>query len=154
MSAPLLLCDAMLGKLARWLRLLGYDTAYEADVADDTLLARAAAEGRILLTRDAALATRAPRALRVRSLEPEEQLREALRGLGLQPDPALLLSRCSVCNAPLLEATRAEAEGHVPASVLPRHERYWRCPRCARWYWRGTHAQRFEESLRALGGLM
>ncbi|HEV8360530.1 MAG TPA: Mut7-C RNAse domain-containing protein [Candidatus Thermoplasmatota archaeon] len=148
-----LLCDEMLGRLARWLRLLGLDVAYVQHVHDDELLRVAAAEDRLLLTRDEALAARAGgRAVLVRALEPEEQLREVVRSLALAPDPAAIMSRCSLCNALLVAATRDQAAPHVPASVAAAHERYWRCPACDRYYWRGTHAVRIEAVLRDLAG--
>ena len=146
------LCDEMLGRLARWLRLLGLDVAYVQHVDDATLLRVAEVEGRFLLTRDEALAAAAgpERALRVHALEPDAQLREVALALGLRPDPALLLSRCSLCNASLLAATRAESEGHVPPWVWEAHEPSWRCPGCGKFYWRGTHTARIEDVLRSL----
>lgn len=145
-----LLCDEMLGKLARWLRLLGLDTAYLQGVDDAELLRAAEAEGRVLVTRDAALATAAgARGVLVRALEPEAQLREVVQALGLRPDPALVMSRCSVCNAPLVEASAAQAS-RAPPSVAATHTRYWSCPSCERLYWRGTHAERIEAMARAL----
>lgn len=146
-----LLCDEMLGRLARWLRLLGLDVAYVQHVDDATLLRVAAAEGRLLLTRDEALARAAQgQAVLVKALEPEAQLREVVLALGLKPDAAVMLSRCSLDNAALEEATKADAEGHVPPGVFAAHERYWRCPACARFYWRGTHTERIEAVLKAL----
>lgn len=152
MSLPRLMCDEMLGRLARWLRLLGVDTACLKGVDDDAILAAAQREGRVLLTRDVALAARMPGALLVRALEPEAQLREAVQALGLQPDRARLMTRCSLCNAELVRAGRAEAEGHVPEAAFASHEAYWRCPGCRKWYWRGTHAVRIEERLLSPAG--
>jgi hypothetical protein len=104
------------------------------------------------LTRDAALAARRPQgALPVKALEPEQQLREVARALGLRADPSLLMTRCSLCNALLARASRTEAERHVPASVSATHEEYWRCTGCGKWYWRGTHAERIETFLLGLG---
>jgi uncharacterized protein len=147
-----LLCDEMLGRLARWLRLLGLDVAYVQHVDDAELLRLADAEDRLLLTRDEALATRAgpERALRVRTLEPDAQLREVALALGLRPDPGLLLSRCSLCNTSLAPVTRAQAEGSVPPAVLASHDQFWTCPGCLKFYWRGTHTARIEEVLRGL----
>lgn len=151
---PRLACDEMLGKLARWLRLLGYDTTYARGRSDDEVLAAAHGEGRLLLTRDAALAARAPagQALLVRSLASEEQLREVLAALPAPPGAALRLGRCTLCNTALAQASRAEAEGNVPPSVWAAHSAYWRCPACQHYYWRGTHAARIEAQLRALLG--
>lgn len=149
-----LVCDEMLGRLARWLRLLGHDVHYVQHVEDEALLRGALAEDRLLLTRDAGLVARAPpgKALFVQALDPEQQLREVAKALGLSPDPSLLLNRCSLCNTPLEAASRAEAEasGGVPPAVLASHDTYWRCPGCGKLYWRGTHVERIEATLRAL----
>jgi hypothetical protein len=147
-----LLCDEMLGKLARWLRLLGHDAAYLQGLEDAALLALALAEDRLLLTRDAGLAARAPagRVFLVKALEPEDQLREVVRGLDL--GPAEPLSRCSVCNVPLRQAGVEEARDRVPPAVLATHAQYWACPACARLYWKGTHVERIEAMARALEG--
>lgn len=146
---PPLLCDEMLGQLARWLRLLGLDVAYLTGVHDDVLVAAAREQARVLLTRDVALAARVPGSLLVRSLDPAEQLREVLGTLG-PVDPALRMTRCSVCNALLEAVPRIAVEGRVPPSVWATQEAYWRCPHCARVYWRGTHAAAIEEALRGV----
>lgn len=147
-----LLCDEMLGKLARWLRLLGLDVAYVQGVGDAELLRRAGEVGRLLLTRDAALAAQAPpgSALRVQALEPEAQLREVVRALALPVRPERILTRCSVCNTPLLPARAEEVQDRVPPAVRAAERAYWRCPGCGRAYWRGTHVERIEAALRDL----
>lgn len=145
-----LLCDEMLGRLARWLRLAGLDVAYLQGVHDDVLAQTAREQGRILVTRDAALAARVPGSVLLRALDTDEQLAEVLAALPAKPDPALLLRRCSVCNTPLEAAPRAAVEGHVPPSVWAAQQAYWRCPGCARVYWRGTHARRIEAVLKEL----
>ena len=147
-----LLCDEMLGRLARWLRLLGHDVAYLQGLDDDALLAQAVAEARLLLTRDAALAARAPpgQALLVRALEPEAQLAEVAQALPGVVAEAAELSRCSLDNALLAPLPRAQAEGRVPPSVWATRDEYWACPACHRVYWRGTHAARIAATLAAL----
>jgi diguanylate cyclase (GGDEF)-like protein len=117
-SMPLrLLADEMLGRLARWLRLLGYDTLYETGLSDHQLAARARHEDRVLLTRDRELARRKGiRCLLVRSQELEEQLEQVIDTLGApaaESEP-----RCSSCNAQLISISRQEASLHVPAFVL------------------------------------
>ncbi|MCA1814468.1 MAG: Mut7-C RNAse domain-containing protein [Halobacteriales archaeon] len=147
-----LLCDAMLGKLARWLRLLGFDTAYPGgDAHDDTLAAQARAEQRVLLTRDVALAQRVPRSVLLRSKDPEAQLREALLALGA-PDPALRLTRCTLCNEPLRPA-KPEEQARAPPSVRDGVSAYRTCPSCGQLYWRGTHVAAIERALRGLDAM-
>ena len=148
---PRVLCDEMLGRLARWLRLLGVDAAYVQGVTDDALLAEALRDARLLLTRDVALAARArDAALLVKALEPEAQVREVAAALGLAFDPALQMTRCSLCNGALVAASAEEARPHVPPAVAAAHAAYWRCPGCGKHYWRGTHAARIEATLRGL----
>jgi len=132
-----LLCDHMLGSLARWLRFMGHDTAYPEPGPDRTLIERADAEGRILLTRDKELAGRAPGAVLIRSDRLEEQIREVATVLPLRViDP---LSRCSICNETLLAVSGDAVEAIVPERVRSRHRAFWQCPSCHRVYWRGSH---------------
>ena len=132
-----LLCDHMLGSLARWLRFMGYDTAYPEPGPDRVLIERAGAEGRILLTRDKELAARAPGAVQVRSDRLEEQIREVAAVLPLRLiDP---LSRCSICNEALVAVSGEAVESLVPEGVRSRHRAFWQCPSCHRVYWRGSH---------------
>jgi uncharacterized protein with PIN domain len=132
-----LLCDHMLGTLARWLRFMGYDTAYPGPLDDTELLLLADREDRVLLTRDKELASRSAAAIRVRSDDLEEQIREVASALELKVvDP---LSRCSLCNAVLVAARKEDVTDRVPAGVRARHETFWRCPSCGRVYWQGSH---------------
>lgn len=140
-----LLCDHMLGTLAKWLRFMGYDTEYPGPLGDNELLALAKREGRVLLTRDKELAGRSAEAIRVRSDDLEEQVREVASRLGLKViDP---LSRCSLCNAVLVRASLQEVGDLVPEGVRARHDIFWRCPTCGRVYWQGSHWDRMVERL-------
>lgn len=141
-----LLADGMLGRLARWLRLLGYDTVYENHADDLELARRARAEGRILLTRDRALAARRGlRALLIESEDVQEQVRQVVETLGPPPNPAL--SRCSVCNTPLEPAAPQQVADRVPPYVLQTQERFGICPECGRVYWAGTHLEHMRRYL-------
>ncbi|MGC9083484.1 MAG: Mut7-C RNAse domain-containing protein [Anaerolineae bacterium] len=143
-----LLADGMLGRLARWLRLLGYDTAYENDTDDLELARRARAEGRILLTRDRALAARRGlQTLLIESERVQEQVRQVVETLGPPPNPAL--SRCSLCNVPLEPATPQQVADRVPPYVLQTQKRFGVCPLCRRVYWSGTHLQHMRRYLGA-----
>lgn len=148
-STPSFLSDHMLGTLARWLRLLGFDTAYpEPPQDDDALLDRMDTEGRILLTRDRDLADRGgSRALYVASDDLDVQVLSVLRAFNLSPaDP---LSRCSLCNAPLEEADKGSVEGEVPVGVFESQERFWRCRSCGQIYWQGSHWERIGRKISA-----
>lgn len=142
-----LLADGMLGRLARWLRLLGYDTAYENDADDLYLARRARAEGRVLLTRDRALAARRGlRTLLIESEALEEQVRQVWQTLGPPPDPAL--SRCSLCNLSLKPASREEVAGRIPPYVLRTQTEFRICPGCGRVYWPGTHLEQMRRQMK------
>lgn len=142
------MADAMLGRLARWLRILGFDTAYEAHIADEELVRRATAEGRIVLTRD----RRLPHEWRISGVHvlhtetPLAQLDELERALRLSPD-ARPFTRCGSCNTPLLEAERGEVADALPDRVLQAHDRFRRCPTCQRVYWSGSHVDRIQRIL-------
>ncbi len=142
-SPPRFIADAMLGRLARWLRLLGLDTVYEADIADAEIVRRGVTEGRIILSRDRAL----PVEWRVSDLylvdaeRPLEQLREVAERFGLA-EGMQILTRCSQCNAQLLPASRNDAAGHVPPRVLHNEQSFMHCPTCGRFYWSGSHVKR------------
>jgi hypothetical protein len=131
--------DVMLGRLARWLRALGYDTLYFRDAADARLLGIALRERRRLLTRDAALARRAREAgLLVRAEALDAQLREVMAACGL--DGRAPLSRCLECNGLLAERAPAEVRDSVPPYTLATQRVFWACAGCARVFWAGTHA--------------
>ena len=140
------LADNMLGRLATWLRLLGYDTAYLPE-ADDPALARIArAEDRVLLTRDVELTRRrGVRFVLIESEKIEEQLRQVFHALGLTARQAF--SRCAECNTPLDAATKETVRDAVPPYVFQTQERFLRCPHCQRVYWRGTHWARMVEQM-------
>ena len=149
-GAPRFLADAMLGRLAKWLRILGYDAEYFPG-EDDDLLRLARREGRILLTRDTRLLHRRPLPphLFIRSDHVMEQLRQIVAALHLNP-AAPPAHRCACCNAVLEPRHKAEVVGRVPDFVWSRHEAFWECPGCRRIYWAGTHRQRMQEAIRAL----
>lgn len=146
-----LLADGMLGSLAKWLRILGYDTAYDNAAPDPALARRARAEGRVLLTRDRELSRRSGlRTLLIHSETLEEQIREVRAALGPPPEPAL--TRCSVCNTTLTPLAREEAAERVPPYVLRTHETFHYCPTCDQVYWAGSHVRAMRRRIEGLAG--
>jgi len=138
--------DGMLGSLARWLRILGYDTDYANQRDDRELVRIARAEGRVLLTRDRELAgRRGVYALLIESQSLDEQLAQVTSAFPLPPGSHA--ARCPVCNAALVEATREEVADRAPAYVLQQHQRFLRCPGCGRIYWRGSHWENMQARL-------
>lgn len=134
------LCDHMLGTLAKWLRFLGYDTAYPGPLDDNGLKSLAAQEQRILLTRDHELSGRVPGALYIESDDLDEQFVQVVGGFHLTAEDAL--TRCSVCNVPIDSVPKEDAKGRVPNGVYSRHREFWRCRQCGRFYWPGSHFDR------------
>ena len=130
---PRFFADAMLGRLARWLRILGYDTSYEAHLEDAALVRRAIQEERVILTRDRAL--------------PAEQLRELVTRVQLDTE-GRLFTRCSRCNAGLESVPRSQIAERVPARVLRDHDHFKHCPGCGRVYWEGSHVDRIRSAIR------
>lgn len=141
----------MLGRLARWLRVLGYDAAYgEGHLADRELVRWSLAEGRQLLTRDRGIPRELPACpcFIVRSEAPLEQLRDVVAHFGLAM-PAELFTRCLVCNVPLEEVTDAALEegAAAPPPAARDGGPLRRCPSCRRLYWEGTHTRRMRAAL-------
>ena len=152
-EAPRFAVDVMLARLARWLRVLGLDATWTADIADADLVRHAQDEGRWLLTRDRALSEewRVPRIRLVSCQQPLEQLREIIDAFSLR-DHVQLFARCTRCNAPIEALPRDLAEQLVPPRVLARNERFWHCPRCERVYWAGSHADRMRRTIERIVG--
>lgn len=141
--------DAMLGRLATWLRLLGYDTFYQADIDDGLLVRLARAEDRMILTRDVGITQRRDvSALLIASDDVWNQVRQVLSHFQLRPDMAALGGRCPRCNQPLHPLPKRAAAGRVPAYVLQNRETFQECRICERVFWRGTHVEKMEARLR------
>jgi uncharacterized protein len=151
-APPRLIADAMLGALARWLRALDLDVAYDPDLDDPELVDRAVAEDRVILTRDRRLTERrlARNHLLIRSDVVEEQVRQVLEELQIRPDPERRLGRCLRCNTPLEDLDSETARAQVPPWVARTHDEFRGCPRCGRVYWRGTHVDRMSKVLEGL----
>ncbi len=141
-DCPAFIADAMLGRLARWLRILGYDTLYNKDIADSDLIRIARQEGRIVLTRDRGIT--AKKTIRgyifITSDHIADQLREVFQVLSMRgfprPEP---FTRCPVCNSQLKRLTKKEVSGLVPDHVYLNNSEFSCCPSCGRIYWRGSH---------------
>ncbi len=143
--------DGMLGRLAKWLRLLGQDVTYANRAEDSTLLRLCMDDpGARLLTRDTRLVNVRPvlqgrvKALLVRSDHLEDQLRQVAHWADISPTTP----RCPVDNGVLVPQGKVEVEDDVPPYVLATQERFERCPQCGRVYWPGTHWDRIVRLLR------
>jgi len=144
------LADTHLGRLAAYLRLMGFDTVYGHNLGDRDLTQLASAERRILLTRDRGLLMRSAitHGYWLRQTDPKLQLREVLERFDLASSAAPF-TRCLRCNTPLAAASKPEVAGRVPPGVDARHREFHRCPGCGRIYWEGSHYRRMSELIAA-----
>lgn len=142
---PRFLLDVHLGRLARWLRLLGFDSAYASEAEDEALARRAAREGRILLTRDRQLLKRrlVTHGYCIRSQAPIEQAVEVVRRFDLSAQAAPL-TRCLRCNGRLAPVSPEEAGARLPESLRGGTVQVIECLGCRQVYWRGSHTPRLE----------
>jgi uncharacterized protein with PIN domain len=147
---PTFVADEMLGRLAKWLRLLGYDTIYENNVSDTELLDIAEREGRIILTRDTELVRRkrCRRCIFITSDHWREQLAQVWRDAEL--DDGSLLTLCPVCNYPLRSVDRNAVESLVPPYVFKTQKEFSACEKCSRVFWSATHVSEILNELRGL----
>jgi uncharacterized protein with PIN domain len=151
---PRFLADCNVGRLARWLRALGYDASYHTRIGDAELVREAAAESRVVLTRDRDLTKRkviqsgVVRAILIRDDDVTKQLRQVFAELGLELKEAL--TRCIECNSELQPRVPSSVAERVPPYVRMTQSRYSECPECGRIYWAGTHWQRMREVLAGL----
>ncbi|MBI1942545.1 MAG: twitching motility protein PilT [Betaproteobacteria bacterium] len=149
--SPNFLADAHLGGLARFLRMLGYDTLHENALGDAEIRRLAWQERRIVLTRDRELlkCREILRGAYVHALKPEAQLREvaARYGLAAQARPFTL---CLSCNVALEPASEAQVRAYALPVVLERYRVFHRCPACERVFWEGSHFARMREALHQL----
>jgi len=146
------LVDIMLGKLAKWLRLLGCNVEYR-EVKDLRVLEEYLNRGYIFLTRRRAWLNY--KALQNKSVyfitanDPFGQLCEVIKKLDLKFDPSTFCSRCLRCNALLVERKREEVANLVPEYVLHTYQTFKQCPQCKRVYWPGSHRERMLARLKA-----
>lgn len=137
--------DIHLGRLAAYLRMLGFDTLYRNDYEDEELARVASAENRILLTRDVGLLKRGivRHGYFVRSIVPEQQIRDVMQyyRLASQAEP---FQRCIKCNGALIDVAKDEILEQLPANTAEVFDKFRQCPDCDQIYWRGSHLERME----------
>ncbi len=146
------LADHMLGKLAKELRMLGYDTLYYRGESGYPLIKLAREEDRVILTRNGKLLPRKPedRIVRVTEDKPSLQLRELFQKGYISFNEKKVYSRCLPCNALLDQIPRDEAEGNVPDFVFYQQTEFSRCPQCRKIYWPGSHLDHMKGKVKKL----
>ena len=135
--------DGMLGKLSRWLRLLGYDVLYFRDKSDAALLDLAEVDSRILLTKDFGLyhtaLKRGVKVVYLRGSSLDEDLAYLAVNVGVNLSVDFSLSRCPICNSRLVQVSSDSVVGLVPSKILSSFKVFWLCIGCGKIYWAGTH---------------
>jgi uncharacterized protein with PIN domain len=148
---PRFVLDVHLGKLARSLRLLGFDTLYRNDFDDATIVRLSTGERRIILTRDRGLLKHrlVTRGHWLRSSDPSQQILEVIEAfdLGARIRP---FTRCLMCNTPLRKTTREAIAARLPARLDSSMKEFAWCPGCDRVYWPGTHYERLRALLQRI----
>lgn len=154
-DTPRFIVDHNVGKLAKWLRLMGYDARFFRGESDAEMVAIALKERRIILTRDTRIMQRRLvtkgklKALLIASDQPGEQIHQIINSLNLDYrfNP---FSLCLECNQPLVERQKSELKDSVPPYVFKTQEQFRQCPACKRIYWRGTHWRAMTRRLEGL----
>jgi len=145
------LADSMLGKLARWLRMLGQDVTYDVKLDDDDLLELAKTEDRALLTRDLELFKRAAgRGIETCFVEGKtesDRLSEVANRFGLKLEIDMEKSHCPICNSKLQAAPKETLAGELEENTYKFYKQFWKCPNCGQIYWQGAHWKEISSTL-------
>ncbi len=144
---PRFVADHMLGSLAKWLRMIGYDTVYDKSLDDKAIAAAARADSRFILTRDKELA-KEPGAMLVEDDLLDGQLSAVRAKFGLSFDESAI--RCTACNGELAELPKEQAKESVPEGAFAANDKFWKCAGCGKVYWRGSHWLGIMERLKKL----
>ncbi|MEM2119337.1 MAG: Mut7-C RNAse domain-containing protein [Candidatus Bathyarchaeia archaeon] len=146
-----IVADGMLGKLARWLRILGHDVKYSRDIEDAKLIAIAKKDKRVLLTRDMELYKQAIakglQAFYVEGKTGEEKLAEVSKRFNIALDVDMAVSRCPKCNAKVKPVAKKSVTNKVNRNTFLYYNDFWKCQRCGQIYWQGAHWEKIRKTL-------
>lgn len=149
------ICDDNLGKLAKWLRTLGYDTLFFDPIEDGELILKALKDNRVVLSRDTQLSRfklkLGERLLRIESDKPLEQLKQVVDHFKLKTKKEQLFSHCLICNQPLERVKKEEIKERLYPHVYQTQDNFVHCPKCDRIFWAATHVERMIKTLEANG---
>lgn len=148
---PRFVCDVHLGRLAAYLRMVGFDTLFPEDYRDEELARISSEEDRILLTRDRGLLKRSivKRGYSVRATDPWQQLEEVIRRFDLY-DAIERFRRCAACNGVLEDVAKADILDQLPQKTAGYYEEFRRCTMCGKIYWRGSHYEQIDQLVERL----
>jgi uncharacterized protein with PIN domain len=146
------IADGMLGKLTRWLRMLGQDVEYFKSLNDEQLIKTAKAENRVLLTRDLKLYQLARKrgvdTTLVKGAMEAEKLAGLARRFEFKLEIDVAVSRCPKCNSSIRAVSKEKILDSVPEATSTYYDEFWECPGCGQVYWRGSHWKRIEKTLK------
>lgn len=150
--SPKFLATSELGRLAKWLRILGYDVLSLPSSAERrTIVLESLKQERVILTRDSRLSRYGGvRTLKIKSEDFREQLKQVRKELALKAEEEDLFSRCVVCNTELESIEKKKVKARVPAHVYETQEQFAGCKKCKRVYWAGTHWGNMKEVIKLL----
>lgn len=153
-APPRFLVDRMLGRLVKWLRILGYDTAYLPQLSPQGLMREGRHQGRLILTRDTRFLRQknAPPFIFIQADRFRDQLRQVVTSCQLDP-ARFLFTRCSDCNEPLDVIAKEKIQAQVPTYVWETQSEFHQCPGCHRVYWGATHKEHVQAELQRMGVL-
>jgi len=149
-------CDQMLGTLAKWLRIYGFDTFYANSEMDDTeLIDISKKEKRIIITIDKNLLQIARKeklkVIEINTTDIDQQINKVINQVKIAPSK--ILSRCILCNTKIDEIKKDEVKKKVPKRVFEANEKFWFCPKCNKIYWKGSHYEKMIEKINDLKNL-
>jgi len=146
------IADCMLGKLARWLRMLGHDVTYNIQLNDNDLLELAKKENRVLLTKDLELYKRANGkdidALYLEGKSESERLAEVAKRYISILEIDMEKSHCPVCNTKLKATPKDQLSGEIEKNTFTYYDKFWKCPNCGQVYWQGAHWKQITNTLK------
>ena len=138
---PRFICDFMLARLSKWMRLLGFDTAYYRNTNGKTIIYHSRKEGRTILTRSKILKKKYDDTMLIESEHLMDQLKQVTKSAKIKTP----FARCPVCNIEIKEVKKQIVKEDVPAYVFEIHNEFKKCPQCGRVFWKGTHYKRIKK---------
>lgn len=146
------LADGMLGKLTRWLRMLGYDVKYSSRLRDNQLVQKAEEERRVLLTKDLKLyqqaAAKGVDAFYIEGEREGKKLARLARKLGIRLSIEMTKSRCPKCNTRVNPISKEEVVDRIKQGTFKYYSNFWECPKCKQVYWQGSHWKGIRKTLK------
>ena len=140
-----------LGRLSKWLRILGFDAAYFNQDNISSLIIQALRDNRIIITRNHRLPKSCGiKIVLIKAEKIKEQIHEVLNALKITPGPDMMFSRCIICNAELIDIDKEKIKNRVPDYVFKTETNFITCPMCKRLYWQGTHWGNVQNTLKEI----